>query len=88
MKELEEKGKERELEDSREEEDEAEFDRKRLAKEAFEAENKAYKERLESELTGTKFNKKFCCFGLKNELRFQFDSVTHLKYPFWNFFSV
>ena len=58
LKELEEKGKERELEDSREEEDEEEFNKKRVAKEAFEAENKAYKGRLESELTepGTQFN--------------------------------
>ena len=51
LKELEEKEKERELEDSIEEKDEEEFNKKRRAKEAFEAENKAYKERLETELT-------------------------------------
>ena len=51
LKELEEKGKERELEDSTEEKDEEEFNKKRRAKEAFEAENKVYKERLETELT-------------------------------------
>ena len=42
------------------------------------------------EVTGWKFNKKKfgLSFGLKNGLRFHFDSVTCLNYPLMNYFLV
>ena len=43
-----------------------------------------------SAVTGTQFNRKFfgLSFGLKNGLRFHFDSATCLNYPFLSVFLV
>ena len=51
LKDIEEKVKQRELEDSIDEKDKVEFINRKKKQEAFEIENSAYKDRLESELT-------------------------------------